>query len=175
LTVIVLDSSFFGKNKIFDLKNNLFPSLLVGVAPKLLVRDQESFMLKPIQGLMQNLHQPMISPILKLVVTISFSLLLVSWKPTMALAAPNIPNPSELSRAVQEIENLDVMRSGLAASLEGRTEEPTMQTMQEVCRPVGMRRNIATLPMLPITCTPRSSWQSLSANLNSSVFGIERR
>ncbi|OKH27206.1 hypothetical protein NIES1031_10715 [Chroogloeocystis siderophila 5.2 s.c.1] len=81
----------------------------------------------------------MISPILKLVVTISFSLLLVSWKPTMALAAPNIPNPSELSRAVQEIENLDVMRSGLAASLEGRTEEPTMQTMQEVCRPVGMR------------------------------------
>lgn len=96
-------------------------------------------MLKPIQGLMQNFHQRVISPGLKLVVMISFSLLLVNWKPVMALAAPNIPNPSELSRAVQEIENLDAMRSGLASSLEGRTEEPTLQTMKEVCRPVGMR------------------------------------
>ncbi len=96
-------------------------------------------MLKPIQEVIQNFHQRRISHILKLVVTLSFSVLLFSWKPAMALAAPNIPNPSELSRAVQEIENLDAMRSGLAASLEGRTEEPTMQTMKEVCRPVGMR------------------------------------
>ncbi|WP_253188075.1 DUF3365 domain-containing protein [Leptolyngbya sp. 'hensonii'] len=48
-------------------------------------------------------------------------------------------NPSELSRAVQEIELLDTMRSELASTLEGKTEEPTMQTMKEVCYPVGMR------------------------------------
>lgn len=96
-------------------------------------------MLKPIQKSMQNFHQRVISLGLTLVVMISFSLLLVNWNPVMALAAPNIPQPSELSRAVEEIENLDAMRSGLASSLEGRTEEPTLQTMQEVCRPVGMR------------------------------------
>lgn len=31
------------------------------------------------------------------------------------------------------------MRTGLASSLEGSTEEPTQQTMKEVCRPVGMQ------------------------------------
>lgn len=48
-------------------------------------------------------------------------------------------NPTELAKAVEAIENLDQMRSGLASTLEGRTEEPTMQTMKEVCRPVGMQ------------------------------------
>ncbi|WP_448524437.1 Tll0287-like domain-containing protein, partial [Parathermosynechococcus lividus] len=96
-------------------------------------------MLKPIQVSIQNLHQAALSHVLKLAVTISCSLLLLTWQPAIASAAPKIPDPSELSRAVEEIENLDAMRSGLAASLEGRTEEPTMQTMKEVCRPVGMR------------------------------------
>ena len=31
------------------------------------------------------------------------------------------------------------MRSRLASSLEGTTEAPTLQTMQEVCKPVGIR------------------------------------
>ncbi|MFP4008155.1 MAG: DUF3365 domain-containing protein [Spirulinaceae cyanobacterium] len=48
-------------------------------------------------------------------------------------------DPAELSKAVEEIEYLDATRSGLASSLEGRTEPPTKQTMQEVCKPVGMR------------------------------------
>lgn len=48
-------------------------------------------------------------------------------------------NPTELAKAVEAIENLDQMRSGLAATLEGRTEQPTIQTMKEVCRPVGMQ------------------------------------
>lgn len=48
-------------------------------------------------------------------------------------------NPAELAKAVQAIENLDQMRSGLAATLEGRTEEPTLETMKQVCRPVGMQ------------------------------------
>ncbi|WP_017305178.1 Tll0287-like domain-containing protein [Spirulina subsalsa] len=47
--------------------------------------------------------------------------------------------PENLAKVVQEIEYLDQMRSGLASTLEGRSEEPTPQTMQEVCKPVGMR------------------------------------
>lgn len=31
------------------------------------------------------------------------------------------------------------MRSGLASSLDGRSEAPTLETMKQVCRPVGMR------------------------------------
>ena len=77
--------------------------------------------------------------VLNLVLMLSISLLLLSWSPANASAAPVIPHPNELSQAVQEIEALDAMRSGLASSLEGSTEVPTMQTMKEVCRPVGMR------------------------------------
>ena len=76
--------------------------------------------------------------VLNLVLIISISLLTISWSPANASAAPVIPHPNELSRAVQEVEALDSMRSGLASSLEGSTEVPTMQTMKEVCRPVGM-------------------------------------
>jgi hypothetical protein len=47
--------------------------------------------------------------------------------------------PAQVSKAVQEIESLDATRSGLASTLEGRTEEPTQETMKEVCKPVGMR------------------------------------
>jgi hypothetical protein len=46
---------------------------------------------------------------------------------------------AELVKAVQAIESLDQMRSGLALTLAGKTEEPTLQTMKEVCRPVGMQ------------------------------------
>lgn len=46
-------------------------------------------------------------------------------------------DPAQLAKAIQSIENLDQMRSSLASTLEGRTEEPTLQTMKEVCRPVG--------------------------------------
>jgi hypothetical protein len=78
--------------------------------------------------------------VLSLVLMISVSLLLLSWSPAIASAAPGIiPHPNELAQAVQEIESLDAMRIGLASSLEGTTEAPTMQTMKEVCRPVGMR------------------------------------
>lgn len=58
------------------------------------------------------------------------------WNPSLVWAQTN---PAALSKAVQEIEMLDSLRSGLASTLEGRTEEPTMQTMKEVCRPVGMQ------------------------------------
>lgn len=69
------------------------------------------------------------------------AVLLLSVSPPVALAAP-LPAPSDpdsLSRAVAEMEQLDRMRVSLASTLEGRTDEPTMETMKEVCRPVGMR------------------------------------
>ncbi|MDA0867037.1 MAG: DUF3365 domain-containing protein, partial [Cyanobacteria bacterium] len=42
-------------------------------------------------------------------------------------------------QAITAIEDLDAMRSGLASTLEGRTEPPTIETMKAVCKPVGMR------------------------------------
>ncbi|MCX7595147.1 MAG: DUF3365 domain-containing protein [Fischerella sp.] len=58
------------------------------------------------------------------------------WNPSIAKADIE---PTQLAKAVQEIEYLDAMRSGLASSLEGQKQEPTMQTFKEVCKPVGMR------------------------------------
>lgn len=72
----------------------------------------------------------------RLLLSLGLMLLVFSLNPAIALAQPD---PAELSKAVQEIEFLDAMRSGLASTLEGKSEEPTLQTMKEVCRPVGMR------------------------------------
>ncbi|RZM78980.1 Tll0287-like domain-containing protein [Leptolyngbya iicbica] len=57
-------------------------------------------------------------------------------------AAPVViaaPPPADLGRAVQEIENLDALRSGLASTLEGSDTMPTGETFKQVCKPVGMR------------------------------------
>jgi hypothetical protein len=96
-------------------------------------------MLNLIQKPFQKLHQLVLSILVKLFLPVSFSLLMIAWSPAIVLAAPIIPHPDELVRAVQEIEALDTMRTGLASTLEGSTEEPTKQTMKEVCRPVGMK------------------------------------
>jgi len=77
--------------------------------------------------------------VLSLGLVMSVSLALIGWHPAPASAAPIIPQPNQLVQVVQEIEALDAMRSGLASSLEGSTEIPTLQTMKEVCRPLGMR------------------------------------
>ena len=45
--------------------------------------------------------------VLNLVLMISVSLLLLSWSPADASAAPAIPHPNELAQAVQEIEALE--------------------------------------------------------------------
>ena len=68
--------------------------------------------------------------ILLMVLGISFGILSPAYAQT---------NPTELAKAVEEIEHLDVMRSQLASSLEGATEAPTLQTMKEVCKPVGVK------------------------------------
>ncbi|WP_172820817.1 DUF3365 domain-containing protein [Cyanobium sp. NIES-981] len=61
--------------------------------------------------------------------------------PSAAQAVPaEAPvNPEVLARAVDQMEQLDRLRIGLAATLEGSTEEPTLDTMKEVCMPVGRR------------------------------------
>jgi len=47
-------------------------------------------------------------------------------------------SPDQLAKAVEAIENLDALRSGLASTLEGKTEPLTAETMKAVCKPVGM-------------------------------------
>ncbi len=49
------------------------------------------------------------------------------------------PHPEELAKAVQSIENLDALRSDLAAYLKDTSEPPTAETMKQVCKPVGMK------------------------------------
>lgn len=78
----------------------------------------------------------MLRRIYQMIFSLGLVFALFSLNPFPALAQTN---PAELAKAVQEIEALDSLRSGLASTLEGRTEEATMQTMKEVCKPVGMR------------------------------------
>ncbi|MBP0012754.1 MAG: DUF3365 domain-containing protein [Roseofilum sp. SBFL] len=61
----------------------------------------------------------------------------------LSLCAPQTalanPDPGQLSHAIEEIENLDAMRSGLASTLKDRTKAITPQTFKQVCKPVGMK------------------------------------
>lgn len=70
-------------------------------------------------------------------------LLGVSWLVLVVISYPEIaqaqPISQQLAKAVEEIENLDAMRSGLASTIEGSVESPTQQTMKEVCKPVAIR------------------------------------
>jgi hypothetical protein len=70
-----------------------------------------------------------------------FALLLLGLAPAPALAAGGEApvDPATLARAVDQMEQLDRMRISLASTLEGSTEEPTMDTMRQVCMPVGKR------------------------------------
>jgi hypothetical protein len=71
--------------------------------------------------------------VLLLAVTIALLLLIVN--PALALADTN---PVELAKAVEEIEYLDQMRSGLAATLD-KEITPDQGTFKKVCQPVGMQ------------------------------------
>lgn len=84
----------------------------------------------------QDCDKQMFRRIYQMIVGIGLAIALFNTNPAIALAQSD---PAELAKAVQEIEVLDSLRSGLASTLEGRTEEPTMQTMKEVCKPVAMR------------------------------------
>lgn len=63
-------------------------------------------------------------------------LLVLLGNPLVALAQTD---PTQLAKAIQEIESLDALRSGLASTLEGQKEAPSAQTFKEVCKPVGMK------------------------------------
>jgi hypothetical protein len=69
------------------------------------------------------------------------ALLLLCLHPCGALAASGEApvDPAVLAKAVDQMEQLDRMRISLASSLEGTGEEPTMDTMRQVCMPVGKR------------------------------------
>lgn len=69
------------------------------------------------------------------------ALLLLASHPLSAMAAGGEApvDPAVLARAVDQMEQLDRMRISLASTLESSTEEPTMDTMREVCMPVGKR------------------------------------
>jgi len=78
----------------------------------------------------------MLKHIYQIIFGIGLTIALLNVSPLPALAQTDA---TALAKAVQEIEALDSLRSGLASTLEERTEEPTLQTMKEVCKPVGMR------------------------------------
>lgn len=80
-------------------------------------------------------------PLATLLLGWGFALLLLVSHPAAALAAAGEApvDPATLARAVDQMEQLDRMRISLASTLEGSTEEPTMDTMREVCMPVGKR------------------------------------
>jgi hypothetical protein len=71
-----------------------------------------------------------------LVMGVGFGLAVLLAQPAIAQAAPN---PATLAKAVEEIENLDAMRSGLASYLKDAPETPTAETFKQVCKPVGMK------------------------------------
>lgn len=73
-------------------------------------------------------------------VALSALLLIVHPAGAMAAASGEAPvDPAVLAKAVDQMEQLDRMRISLASTLEGSTEEPTMDTMRQVCMPVGKR------------------------------------
>ncbi|NJM99003.1 MAG: DUF3365 domain-containing protein [Phormidesmis sp. RL_2_1] len=85
-----------------------------------------------VRKLLTKLFQPLMGIAIVLLMT-------VGW-PATSYAQPNSTIPAEqLAKAVGAIENLDALRSGLASTLEGTTEPPTLDTMKEVCKPVGMQ------------------------------------
>lgn len=49
------------------------------------------------------------------------------------------PDPDTLAKAVQAIENLDALRSGLAGTFEGKDTSADQTTFKQICKPVGMQ------------------------------------
>jgi hypothetical protein len=69
------------------------------------------------------------------------AVLLLAMQPGAAWASSGEApvDPAVLAKAVDQMEQLDRMRISLASTLEGSNEEPTMDTMRQVCMPVGKR------------------------------------
>ena len=89
------------------------------------------------QILLPSLLRLALTALASLAMVLLGALLLTLSPPTAQAEAP--VEPTTLAKAVVEMEQLDRMRIALASTLEGRSEEPTMDTMKEVCKPVGMK------------------------------------
>ena len=61
------------------------------------------------------------------------------WSSIDGWAQTDRPHPDTLAKAVQAIEKLDTLRSGLAGSFEGKGVPADKSTFKEVCKPVGMQ------------------------------------
>jgi hypothetical protein len=85
---------------------------------------------------MNNLTSPLSQLLAALIAGLLFTV-----QPAIALASQGAApvDPAVLAKAVDQMEALDRMRISLASSLEGSSDEPTMDTMREVCMPVGKR------------------------------------
>lgn len=68
----------------------------------------------------------------------SIAMVLILW---VSWVTPSLAQTyaAEIANVVEAIENLDLLRQGLASSLELRTEPPTHDTFKQVCKPVGMQ------------------------------------
>ena len=89
------------------------------------------------QIFLPSLRRLALTALASLAMVLLGALLLTLSPPTAQAEAP--VEPTTLAKAVVEMEQLDRMRIALASTLEGRSEEPTMDTMKEVCKPVGMK------------------------------------
>ncbi|MFE4106888.1 Tll0287-like domain-containing protein [Almyronema epifaneia] len=78
----------------------------------------------------------MMRSVSRLMLGIALGALLLIAHPAIAQAQPE---PAELAKAVEEIENLDALRRTLAASLAETATAPTAETLKQVCKPVGMK------------------------------------
>ncbi len=77
------------------------------------------------------MHYPM-----QLIITTLSVIMLSSMSGSAQTASPQ---PDNLAKAVQAIENLDALRSGLAGTFEGKGAPADKSTFKEVCKPVGMQ------------------------------------
>ncbi|EAZ89140.1 hypothetical protein CY0110_12112 [Crocosphaera chwakensis CCY0110] len=71
-----------------------------------------------------------------MLIAIPIMFLLLIGNPTIANAQTD---PNQLTKAVQEIEALDGMRTQLASTLKNQPEAPDLDTFKQVCKPVGIR------------------------------------
>lgn len=89
------------------------------------------------QILLPSLRRLALTALASLAMVLLGALLLTLSPPAAQADAP--VEPAALAKAVVAMEDLDRMRIALASTLEGSSEEPTQQTMKEVCKPVGMK------------------------------------
>lgn len=83
-----------------------------------------------------QLLKRLLRAIYPLSIAIAAILFLLTGNPAAANAQTD---PAQLSKAVQEIESLDAMRSQLASTLKDQPQTPDLETFKKVCKPVGMR------------------------------------